>query len=183
MSKINFFINTPIFSFYNINLYIIKYFFFLESFFPLKFQFYKVINLSVLFDCRFGTKTDDDEKKIFLMIMCKRFIIDKQTALKMCKKKLKRTSKLYKKVLIINTLRFIQNSNSIIKYHVSKNDNEWNIYWQTKCIEKSNTHCFNGCFSRGVWFGFSLRLSFFVIIKQYVSCFLKNIFSFLFEFF
>jgi len=52
--------------------------------------------------------------------MCKRFIIDKQTALKMCKKKLKRTSKLYKKVLIINTLRFIQNSNSIIKYHVSK---------------------------------------------------------------
>ena len=62
------------------------------------------------------------------MIMCKRFIIDKQTALKMCKKKLKRTSKLYKKVLIINTLRFIQNSDSIIKYHVSKNDNEWNIY-------------------------------------------------------
>ena len=98
------------------------------SLFSLKFQFYKVINLSVLFDCRFGTKTDDDEKKIFLMIMCKRFIIDKQTALKMCKKKLKRTSKLYKKVLIINTLRFIQNSNSIIKYHVSKNDNEWNIY-------------------------------------------------------
>ena len=48
--------------------------------------------------------------------MCEKFI-DKQTALKICKKKLKRTSKLYKKVLIRNTLKFVQNSNSIINYH------------------------------------------------------------------
>ena len=59
--------------------------------------------------------------------MCEIFIIDKQTALKMCKKKLKRTSILYKKVLLRNTLKFIQNSNSIIKYH-GWGKNEWKIY-------------------------------------------------------
>ena len=51
-------------------------------------------------------------------------------ALKSCKKKLKRTSVLYKKVLIKNTLKFLQNStdNYIslgnIKCEVSDNDEE-----------------------------------------------------------
>ena len=58
-----------------------------------------------------------------------RFIC-REIALKSCKKKLKRTSVLYKKVLIKSTLKFLQNStdNHIslgnIKCEVSDNDEE-----------------------------------------------------------
>ena len=49
------------------------------------------------------------------------------------------------------------------------------VYQETK----KNTHWINGCFSRGVWFGFSLRLSFFVIIMFHVRIFLVFIWIFL----